>query len=67
MLLLLLPVLLLLLPVPMPQPWLLLLLPPYEWRWLWRAINQGTPCNEIRAFHAAHDRDDRETSKMTVT
>ena len=68
MLLLLLPVLLLLLPVPMPQPCLLLLLLPlYEWRCLWRAINQGTPCNKIRAFQAARARDDLETSKMTVT
>ena len=67
MLLLLLPVLLLLLPVPMPQPCLLLLLPLYEWRCLWRAINQGTPCHEIRAFQAARARDDLETSKMTVT
>ena len=53
--------LLLLLPV------LLLLLPLYEWRCLWRAINQGTPCHEIRAFQAARARDDLETSKMTVT
>ena len=68
MLLLLLPVLLLLLPVPMPQPCLLLLLLPlYEWRCLWRAINQGTPCHEIRAFQAAHARDGLETSKKTVT
>ena len=68
MLLLLLPVLLLLLPVPMPQPCLLLLLLPlYEWRCLWRAINQGTPCHEIRAFQAARARDDLETYKMTVT
>ena len=46
---------------------LLLLLPLYEWRCLWRAINQGTPCHEIRAFQAARVRDDLETSKMTVT
>ena len=65
MLLLLLPVLLLLLPVQMPQPCLLLLLLPlYEWRWLWRAINQSTPCNEIRVFHAACDRDNLETFKI---